>query len=228
MNKIYTLQEIDDLINKYKKTYKQKYLSELFKAFEGFIVKYAYFLKYGKCHGTDRDLIGLKKLLTCKGGDDPVFIITKIFEIWEYNDIINELNILFIKSVNIFTKRKEGPFFTGYLYNYYKYMVKEWIEKVSQDAMNYINRKNLDELNCNDQMFLQEKDIPKYENFCLTEKTVLTQLEKNILYLHYGKKISIANIAKMFGINRSYANLLKKTAKDKLMNSGITFDDFEK
>ncbi len=229
MTKIYTLQEIDTLISKCKKNKDPKIMETLLKAFEGFIVKYAWFLKYGKCIKNDRDLVGLIKLLQ-KGGMNTSEMVKRIFESWTYDDIINELKYIFLKSVNQFTKRKEGPYFTGYLYTCYKYMIKQWIRDISKDVMSLGKIENVDELSKKDRVYISDNEPEKieYENFCMTEKTCLTQYEKYILYLHYGKKISVSKIAKMYGMDRTSINLIKKQAKDKLINSGMGLDDFEK
>lgn len=226
MNKIYTLDEVDNLIQRYKKYEKKEDLSELLGAFEGFIVKYTCFLKYGRYTNNDRDLISLIGLLNPKN-EDAINLIKNIFNSWEYEDIFNELNFIFIKSIKQFTKKKEGPFFAGYLYNYYKFMVKEWIEKISKDIYNRerVWIEDLDNIKNGKQDNIEQNE---YENLCLTKKTDLTQLEKSILYFHYGKKVSIANISEMFGLQRSYINRIKNKAKEKLLKSGITLDDFEK
>lgn len=229
MIKIYTLKEIDDLIFTYKKTKSPEIMEILINAFEGFIVKYAQFLKHGKLNSNNKDLIGLTKLLQKNNSQDVSKLIKKILESWDYYDVVNELKFIFIKSVNKFTKRKKGPYFAGYLYTYYKYMIKQWIQKISKDVMNLSKIENIDKLNFKDQVYINDNTTKtEYENFCLTGKTKLTQYEKYILYLHYGKKIPVSKIAKMYGMDRTSINLIKKKAKDKLINSGITLDEFEK
>lgn len=220
--KIFTLKEVDILIQKYKKKPSKEISLELFKAFEGFILKYTHFLKYGSIKNNDKDLLGLAKLLDIKDfSNNP---IKKIFETWDLHDIFNELYLLFLKSINQFTKRKSGPYFTGYLYNYYKYMVKNWIQSISKDILNInktIDIENIPEIG------EEEIDIQEYDNLCLTEKTSLTQFEKYILYLYYGKKMTEQEIGDLLGVVRVHIHRLKKKAKNKLLSSGIILDDLK-
>ena len=226
MNKIYTLEEINVLVNKYRETEKNEYISEIFRAFEGFIYKYVHFLKFGKYKESDRDLIKLLGFFTGKH-ENPIYYIKKTFDSWEYEDVLNELNYLFIKMVHQFIQTKNTTSFTGFIYHHYKFIVKTLIQKTSKDVMNSMLKiEYLDEVD-----FMESLEDPtptKYENICLLKKTDLNQLEKYIIYLHYGKKISINTIAQMLGLDRSSINILKKQAKSKLISSGITLQDLEK
>jgi len=223
MNKIYTLQEVDDLIYEYKKTHNPKISLEIFKAFEGFIVKYAHFLKNGIYKKSDKDLMGLMRILNIKDTlNNP---IKAMFNTWSSDDIFNELYLLFLKSINQFTKRKEGPYFTGYIYNYYKYLIKDWITELSQDALNSVHTTHMEDA---ENLTLPEPDLTEYENICLTEKTTLTQDEKYILHLYYNKKMTMDEISKMIGYDRVYLTKLKNQAKEKLISSGMLLEDFEK
>ena len=183
--KLYNVIEIDRLVKNYKRTKDSKVLNELINAFEGFIIKYANFIKYGRYNPSDTDIQGMMKILSSKNCNSITFL-KSLFEKWEYNDILNELKCLFIKSVTQFTKRDKGPFFVGYLYQYYKYMIKSWIRYLSKDVLNNLGLETIPQ-----HYQLEDKsDVQLYENICLSEKIKLNQLEKYILYLHYGKRIS--------------------------------------
>ena len=222
MTKIYTLEEIDKLINEYKDKHSKESSLELFKAFEGFILKYSYFLKYGKVKNNDKDLMGLVKILDIKDlSHNP---IKKIFENWDFHDIFNELYLLFLKCINQFTKKKKGPYFAGFLYNYYKFMVKEWIQSLSKDVLNAVTTVDIENL---PEIKEEEIDIQEYDNICLTEKTSLTQFEKYILYLYYGKKQTESEISKLLGVGRVHVHRMKNKAKNKLLSSGIILDDLK-
>jgi hypothetical protein len=225
MNKIYTRKEIDELIAEYKKTPTPEVSLEIFKAFEGFILKYAHFLKYRyiKAFPKDKDLHSLMKMLNIS--DIHNSPILKIFDTWDFSEIFNQLYLIFLESIKLFTRRKEGPYFVGYLSQYYKFMVKEWIAYLSHDALNSVNTHFIES---DEDIEENYKDIKEYENICLTEKTPLTQLEKYILYLSYGKKLTMDEISELLDIHRVYLQELKNKAKDKLLGSGIILDDLEK
>ena len=246
MNKIYTIEEVDELIKKHKKYHDEESALELFKAFEGFILKYTYFLKNGHVKINDKDLMSLAGLLGIKNYQNNP--IKTMFDSWEIHDIFNELYLLFLICINQFVRRKEGPYFTGYLYNSYKYYVKDWISKLSEDILNTNKVYLISDLNSdidideNSDMFTSSKyremenvvfedkkvDTIKYDNICFTEKTTLTNFEKYILYLYYGKKIRDKEIAELLGIRRLHVNIIRNKAKRKLIGSGIILDDFEK
>jgi RNA polymerase sigma factor (sigma-70 family) len=223
MNKIYTADEVDCLIADYKQFPSNVVSLEIYKAFEGFIAKYTNFLKYGTYRDNDADLKGLMRMLNIT--DVARSPVHNIFASWSSDDIFNELYLLFLQCINKFVRRKNGPYFTGYLYAYYKFMVKTWISHLSQDVLNTVKMAEVDDMNVLEEELL---DVKEYENICLTEKSTLTQLEKLILHYHYGKRMSMNEIAELLDINRSYLNQLKNKAKDKLIDSGITLEDFEK
>lgn len=231
MNKIYSKEEIDKLIDKYRFTSKPEFIEELISAFEGFILKYAYFLKYGSYQPYDKDIIGLICMLK-RDETSPIVYIKKIFNAWELEDIVNEIKLIFINSINHFTKRKEGPFFSGYLYACFKYEVKEWIKQLSQDIMNTYIPVDIETMDDKHFPDAQEKDMEdienEYENLCLTSKTTLTQTEKCVLFLHYGKGMSTQEIASQLGVSRQIINKIKINGKSKLLSSGITLEDFQR
>ena len=93
MNKIYSTTEIDKLIKDYKTKKCPKASLELFRAFEGYLLKYSYYIKYGNIKAKDKDLIALGHLL----GFNKNNIALCIFETWEFQDIFNELYLIFLK-----------------------------------------------------------------------------------------------------------------------------------
>lgn len=223
MTKIYTVKEIDDLIKSYKKTADEKVSLEIYKAFEGFILKYAHFLKYGTIKNNDRDLMSLARILDIK--DLSNNHVKNMFETWELYDIFNELYYLFLMSISRFVKIKNGPYFSGYLYNYYKYLVHQWIRSIKGDIMNNsnpISMENLPELEGE-----AEINAIEYENICLTEKTSLNQFEKYILYLSYGKKLTETEIAELLSVSRLHIHQVKNKARKKLITSGMLLEDFK-
>jgi RNA polymerase sigma factor (sigma-70 family) len=160
---------------------------------------------------------------------ESIELIKQVFQKSEYADVYDELRLLFIKSVRQFVKKKNGPYFAGYLYNCFKYAIKNLIENTRKDIMISNKMESLDDLNIRDYKYLENESRinQQYENFYLVEQEILNPIERSILYLHYGKRISIIRIAEMYGMERSSINIIKRKAKDKLINSGITLDDFE-
>lgn len=222
MKKIYTNKEIDKLIHRYKKTKNRKTLKSLHDAFEGFILKYTFFLKYGKSKGSDKDLKDLSRILGIHG-NNPVL---KIFNSWDETDIYNELFIKFVECIDKFKKIDKGPHFSGYIYNYFKYIIKEWIRKLSKDVLNNVNILSLSYIDIE-----HEKDISnisEYQHICFHEKLPLTRFERYILYLSYGKEMNDGEIASLLSTTRDNVNYAKNIGKEKLTKENITIDNFLK
>jgi len=235
--KKYTIEEIDDLLFKYRKYGKEEYLLELFNAFSGYVTKYANFLKFGYFKAKDKDIIGLIRMLSDKNNNKSgTDVIRMIFQNYSYDDIKGEMNLLFLKSIKQFVKKKNGPGFTGYLYNCFKFYVKRWIQKISSDVFNtlkidfipdIINDLKLDWMT--DDEFLYEncdKKNDEFENLCMTDKTDLTNFEKYVLYLSYGRKMPDHKIANIIGNHQQSIWRIKFYAKKKLNDSKINLEDF--
>jgi len=241
--KKYTIEEIDDLLFKYRKYGKKDYLLELFNAFSGYIAKYANFLKFGKFKPKDKDIICLIGMLNNKNssesGTDAIRII---FQNYSYDDIKSDLGLLFLKNVKQFVKRENGPCFTGYLYNYFKFSVRDWIRKISSDVFNtlkidfipdIINDMKLDWMT-DDELLYDDYDSynnadeksDKFENLCMSDKTDLTNFEKYILYLSYGKKMRDYEIADIIDVQPMQINRIKLGARQKLVDSEMDLNDF--
>jgi len=224
MNRIYTTDEINVLVKKYKRGNHPEASLELFKAFEGYLIKYAHFIKYGSIKSTDKDLISLSCLLNIN--KDKNNAVMYIFETWEFQDIFNELYLLFLKCVNRFVKRDNGPSFVGFLYNYFKYTVKDWISYISKDALNNLNIEEFDGATIQQDCSFSYNT--EYDNICLSSRVILSQEEKYILHLHYGVKMSLKGIAKLLGISRSSVTSIRDKAIAKLKESGVILENLEK
>lgn len=225
MSRIYTKEEIDVLISDYKKKPTEELAEQLLKAFEWFILKYAHFLKYRyvKSYPEDKDIHGLMSILNIKEiHNNPILAM---FDTWDFSDIFNELYMLFMQSIVQFTRRKDGPYFTGYLYTYYKFMIKKWICQLSKDAMNSVNVMSIDD----HENLEDSKEIhPQYKNICLTELTELSPDERMILFYSYQKKMTKREISELLGYGKTHIDDLRQRAKKKIIASGFILDDFER
>ena len=220
--KLYTYDEINSLVTSYKNTGRKAYLAKLLKIFEGYIVKYTNFLKFGTFKRTDKDLIMLINMV--EHSSSTPRIIQKIFESYTYDDIFNEISIMFIKAVNAFKQKENGPGFTGYIYCYLKFMVKKKIKEISSDILNTLKVNFDTEYEFSDEVL--ENYESKIKNICFFDDEILNKFEKYILYLSYGKKISAREISKLLYTSRNKINNIKLISKNKLLNSGITINDF--
>jgi len=219
--RIYTPEEIDKLLFKYRNTGNNKYMAEILKAFDGFIYKYVRFLRFGHYKYTDKDIIHLISMLSASIPEKTVRYINNLFADMEFEDVLSEIRLMFMKSVKKFVKKKNGPYFAGYLYNYFKYDVKAHIKYLSKDAMYHVNK------SVKDTMKHETQETTAYQNICFSSTNCLTQLEKYILYLCYGKKMNGEQVGNMLGMARSSITVIKNKAKYKLIQAGMMFDDFE-
>jgi len=217
MKKLYTTDEIQQLILKYKKSPSSDLYSKINDAFEGFIIKYAHFIKYN-IHSNDKDLNEFASILESY---NILKCIYNVFRTWDIEDIIGEFRIIFFECIKKY-KDLNGPKFTGYIYNYYKYDIFKWLKKQLDDVMNsaYINE--VKDTNIDNEI------IDLYEHICISDKTPLTSIEKYILYLSYGKQLDDTSISKLLNISRQLVNNIKIKAKKTLIGSGITLEDFKK
>ena len=224
------IKKIDELIRNYKISLSEReqreLLSDILASFEGFIVKYANFLKNGEYNASDRDLLGLIKMLKSPKNtiDQTIGIIRKTLDGYTYDDIIGELKLRFVKCIKRYTKKEDGPPFTGFVYAYYKFIVKEWIASLSKDLLNSKTIVTLDKV-----MFFAcdefSEQLKIFDDLNMLDNTELTNLEKYILYLYYEKAMRDREISKTIGLTRAYVNKIKNNAISKIKKSGLNEHD---
>ena len=213
--KLYTLEEIDKMIEKHKNGELQSL--EIYKAFEGFIFKYVCFLKYAR-HENSEDIKSLMKILKISPRGH---IYTTIFSSWDETDLFSELYCIFLKCLNYY-KKMPGKGFVGYIYNYFKFAVKKWLKNLSADALNHVKMISLD----SKIEEIMAPEVKKFHNPCLIDMNILNQAEKYVLYLSYIKKIRTTFLAKKLITSRGILNTIKTQARRKLICSDYNIDDF--
>jgi DNA-directed RNA polymerase specialized sigma24 family protein len=234
MAKQHTIKGIDKLLKKYRNTKegpeKNRSLKELLDSFEGFIIKYANFLSYGYYKKKDKDIISLISMLSFSRDkyslDRTVELIHSILQSYTFDDIFSELQLKFIQCVNKYVKHEGGPSFTGFIYGYYKFTIKDWIDKLSEDALNKVHSPEFSEDYITDEQFPEQLEV--FDNLCFSDATELTNLQKYVLYLAYGRKLTDYSIGKIIGLCRGHVNDIKNKALHKLRNSNYTIDDFKR
>jgi RNA polymerase sigma factor (sigma-70 family) len=219
--KIYRYEDIDNLVRKYKKG-DEEAIAELLKAFEGFIIKYANFLFYGRFDRQDWDIQGLIKMLQPKGmsdgSKDRLPLIRSALQSYEYDDIVGELNAMFMESALIFKKRRDGPTFAGFLYSYFKFMVKRWIDKRMKDALNVSNLMPLPEREDNMQML---ENTQEFEMKFSKAKPVLDSVTRWILHLYFIKNYTDPQIAKIVGVTSKWICIQRRRAMKRMRELGV-------
>ncbi len=216
--KIYSYEDVDRMVQQYKLG-DRKAIEELFKAFEGFIAKYANFLKFGIYSRADRDLHGLIRMM-CPKGDavrSRLGLIQSALRSYDYEDIIGELNVMFMESALHFQKRKTGPHFSGYLYGYFKFKVKRWMDKTLVDVMNTVKIVELTEEEEKVQMLEDTKD---FEMTFSKAKPVLDSVTRWILHLYYYKGMQDKEIGKLVSVSGNWICSQRVTALKKLKTLG--------
>jgi RNA polymerase sigma factor (sigma-70 family) len=232
VRRIYTYTDIDKLVRRYRSG-DEAAIAELLSAFEGFIVKYANFLKHGYISRGDWDIQGLIKMLTPRmppelkrralNGEIPSYrdrlsLIREAMQSYEYEDIVSELNIMFMESALQFRKRKDGPSFTGFLYSYFKYKVKRWIDKRLKDVLNMANLATITEREENMQML---EDTQEFELHFSKAKPFLDSVTRWILHLYYCKGYTDVEIAKIVGVTGKWICMQRRKAVKKMRELGV-------
>jgi RNA polymerase sigma factor (sigma-70 family) len=233
MENKYTLEEIDELVFKYQKTNDTESIKILLKLFERFIIKYVNFLKFGIVgKHYDSNIRQLFNMMVSTRANSDIGSINKIFQDIDVEDLIPELQMIFINNVKRFKKQKDGPNFTGYVYNYYKYSITEFFRKLSSDAMSHkaiIPAYNTDDVDApEDADSVIENRIEtkiEFENLCFSTTKKISQLEKYILYLTHEKDLSGIEIANLFNISPSSIDIIKRNAQKKIKRS--KFSDYQ-
>lgn len=221
--KRYTYEEISALVIRYKNGDREA-AGELFTAFSGFIAKYANFLKFGAVGRTDKDLHSLMGML-CPKGDDKrarMSVIRKALESYDYEDIQGELNILFLEATVDFKARvsKIGgdvPF-AGYLYAYFKYKVKRWLDKRLTDVMNTLKVVELKEEEIEMQML---EDTQEFEIQFSSARPILDSVTRWILHLYYTKGLQDREIGNLVRVSGNWICGQRRSAIAKLRAMGM-------
>ena len=229
---------IDKLVNNYKTSRgeaKKAHLKDLLDAFEGYIMKYVNFLRYGSVSSTDNDI---KQLVYMLKGPEPTNVIGNIQHLlysYTKDDIVNQLQMLFIECVNNYEKQKEGPSFIGYLYSYYKFMIRDWFRDISKNAINHYSiapyvedcadlpnsKKGLWSELVEQQYNEYKNDLsdPTRTNICFLNIKGLNNLETYILYLYYELGMSEEQIAEIINTSRPSISRIKNIIKEKLLKT---------
>lgn len=230
--RIYSYEDIDRLVRRYKGG-DDEAIAELLAAFEGFIVKYANFLKYGYMNKGDWDIQGLVRMLRPKisielrkrmlAGEvqmppDRLEIIREAMRSYDYEDIVGELNVMFMESALQFKKRRDGPTFAGFLYSYFKFRVKRWITLRLRDALNVTNIASLTEREENMQML---EDTQEFENQFSRAKPHLDSVTRWILHLYYCKGYTDAQIAKIISVTSKWVCMQRRAAVKRMRELGV-------
>lgn len=221
--KLYSYETIGELVLRYQAG-DMHAAGELFEAFGGFIAKYANFLKFGSVGGKDRDLHRLIRML-CPRGDDirgRLGLIRQTLRSYEYEDIISELNILFLESVQRFRPRdsKIGGAvpFPGYLYAYFKFKVKRWIDQKLIDIMNTVRVVELTEEEAEMQML---EDTQEFERQFSRARPTLDSVTRWILHLYYHKGMQDRQIGALVRVSGNWICGQRRAAIKKLRDMGI-------
>lgn len=215
-------EEMDKLVQKYKDTTdeskKARILKTVLDAFEGYILKFANFLEHGRCDKSDADIQHLIYMISFRSSDcDLTYrdVLNNVLQSYTRDDIVSELQLNFIRCVDLYEKREGGPGFSGYIYNYYKFTVKNWIRALSKDALNTIPVYRFEE-SIHDTVYVESMDF--MNNLCFNENINLSNLEKYVLFLYWDKGLYDKDIARILNVSRQWVQLIRHQGEHKLKN----------
>ena len=228
-----------------------------------FIGKYYLLLRYGKVNFKDRDTRRFIMLFI----DDPeirkklipfyqykevkshaikkVELLVKQLEFIPDEDLIQDLRVLFLTQVKKYNSKRKGKVrFTGYLYNSYRYVVKNHVERIlkPKDPLTH-KRQNVihfqddrfedenSEIEINDRIFNDDIRILEDDELgnnwvrgitCGEEFRKLNPFQRLILKLHYEDGYSDGEIGEKLGLHintifrqrRATCQIVQKTVQD--------------
>lgn len=138
--KLLTPEKANSLVKEYQTSGDPKALRELIEAFDGYLHKYLCLIRDGTVNLRDKDT---RQFLYLFKGKSPtshdayriLYVLHNICSHLSREDIYGELVVLFITAVKKYEKRPTGPNFSGFLCNYFRYLVKHWLGRMSKDAL---------------------------------------------------------------------------------------------
>lgn len=137
----------------------------------------------------------------------------------EYDDLIQDGNLKIIESINDYDKGK-GVHFLGYIKMNIKFL---YLDKHKERSCESLNRPiGCGEIEVIDLLLREEVDF--LENIIKAEDNiklnnglkVLTPRQREVIYLYYGRKMSIGHIARKLGVAYRTVVNTKSRALDKL------------
>ena len=206
-----------------------------------FIGKYYLLLRYGRVNFNDRDTrrflmlfiedpeIRKKLIPFFQYKDVKARVISKVeclvkqLEFISDEDLIQDLRVLFLTQVKKYRKRRGKVSFTGYLYNSYRYVVKNHVERLlkPKDPLTH-KRKNVihfqddrfedenSKISVDDRIFWDEIRILEDDELgnnwvrgltCGEEFGKLNSFQRLILKLHYEDELSDRTIGEKLGMH---------------------------
>jgi RNA polymerase sigma factor (sigma-70 family) len=149
---------------------------------------------------------------------------------YSLEDLVQEAKIGAVRAFRIYDVTKETKLIT-HLYNYINFYLSHYIRsdtgiiKIPKSA--FTENKKIPEIVDNDlyeESFLNERCLQAsfadqsiinkvlLEEYC----SVLSDKEKNILYLIYNQGYTFKEVANIYGVSRQFANMIANKAIDKL------------
>lgn len=220
--------DMHNLIISWKNTPNKHLLEKILYNFEAYIEKYARMLKLNGY--TDKELTSFLYLF---GKDiyNTKLLLKQILFSYSYSSIKTELTLIFIDVVKHYKYIQNGPMFPGYLRNYYKFKVKNWIDKISKNPLNKLQKYSFSEERGKEN-YKKETDNPDYtliKNENKSEmldilyqeefksiRNILTHQELVITQYYYIEKIPSIKLLHLYSLTRKELNSIIKSIKIKL------------
>lgn len=202
---IYTLDEIDNMVNDYKNTTSQEALGKLMEAFNPYLTKWVNIIKCRHMNVSDTEVASFIGLFGCSNMLDLRSMLINTFRYMSGEEVYHELLVLFIYTILRY-KKIGGGYFPGYLKNTFKYSVYRWVNgNVRQASQVTCIPGNISSSSNDNEILLDPNILP-----CLSSK------EKMILYMRYIDDKSIEDIANTYKCTTSNINRIIRGAKKKL------------
>jgi DNA-directed RNA polymerase specialized sigma24 family protein len=235
------------------------------KDFESYIGKYYKLLKFGKINFNDRDTRHFIRLFmsdvearkamipwyqyapTTKAARKSIQTVSNMLRTMENDDFEQDLRVLLLQQAKRYKKMSKKIFFTGYLYNSYRYELKRHIEKLTKrkDVFKPLdmqrapedvaggpeNLLDLDSIVLEDTPTIQEDDVLGNSWVrgltCGEAFRQLTSLQRLIIKLHYEDGYTDGEIGKKLNMHintihrhRKKSTLMIESRRKELIQEG--------
>jgi len=215
------------LVMSWKNNPNKKTLEEILMRFDGYIEKYSRMLKANGY--VDRELTSFLYLFG-RDLENTKALLKQILFSYSYPTVKAELILIFINVMKHYKYMENGPMFPGYLKNYYKFKIKNWIDKLSKNPLNkffswslledsgkenYDKQKNPDIESIPIENKSEVLDIMHQDEFVKIRK-ILTYQEQIITQYYFIEKMPCIKLLHLYSLTRKDFNSLIKSIKNKL------------
>lgn len=221
------------MVLKYKATKDSRTGEKVLDIFSPFLNKYFRLLREGMFHKNDYDakrflaLFKNEEAAPLKGPASIIYYrntaqyLMRFTLAFSDEELLQQLKLLFLEALNRWEKRTKPKetYFTGFIYNYYRFKVKNWLSKFSKEKLNRPEElANYDvDLYGTEEVWGPEIDLNWVKGkSCGDIFKDLTKEERMIIRMSFIERLTDVEISKRLSIHRNNIHKYKKEAIRKI------------